>query len=74
MRVWMDGSSNKTGNKEKKQLPEEGVIQLLTLLVSPSVSPDPFLHGQFHLTIHRIKLSPSHLNSSMIKIPKDKIS
>ena len=59
--VMRDGSRNSTGSKEEKQL-GEGEVQQVSFLVSLPASPDLFLSEQFHLTIHFVELSPSHLD------------
>ena len=66
MSVWRDRSRNNTGSKEEAQH-WGGDAQEVSLLVSPSASPDLFLNERFHLTTHLIELSPSHLDPSMIK-------
>lgn len=46
----------------ERNSPEVGVFQQVTLLAPPSVSPDLFLSGPFHLTIHLMEYSFCHLD------------
>lgn len=57
----------------KRSSPEVGVLQQVTLLVPPSVSPDLFLRGPFHLTIHLMEYSFCHLDRLQVQEHKREI-